>query len=377
VLRRKDRLALPEILDSWRKNVPEALPAPPPVKVLPGRAGRSPGAAAHSRGLWPGLLLGLCLLLLTVGLGIALGTKSLSPGQIWHALVSPTGTEADVIVRSLRVPRTALAVVAGAALGVAGALMQGHTRNPIADPVVLGVSAGAGLFVAGSIFLLGVTTLHGYIWFGFAGALLASSAVYLVGSRARGGATPVTLALCGAAVHALFTALTAGLLLLDQQALDTYRFWTVGSVAGRPIEVTWQMLPFVTTGLLLAAANARGLNALSLGEDVARALGVRIGVTRLTGMAAITLLTGAAVAACGPIGFVGLMATHVARSLTGPDYRWITAYAAVTGAVLMLGADILGRLVARPGELPVGIMLAFVGAPVFIQLVRRRRAVAV
>lgn len=308
-------------------------------------------------------------------LSIALGSKPLGLAEVWHGLWSPTGTEADVIVRSLRLPRTALAVVAGCALGVAGALMQGHTRNPIADPVLLGVSAGAGLFVAGGIFALGISTLYGYVWFGFAGALLAATVVHLVGTRARGGASPVTLALGGAAVHALFTALTSALLILDEQALELYRFWTVGSVAGRPAEITWQMLPFVVAGLVLAAANARGLNSLSLGEDIARSLGVRVGTERLIGMGAITLLTGVAVAACGPIGFVGLMAAHIARSITGPDYRWVLPFSGLVGIVLMVGADVLGRVVAMPGELPVGIMLAFIGAPVFIHLIRRRKPV--
>ncbi|GGS48758.1 MULTISPECIES: FecCD family ABC transporter permease [Actinokineospora] len=322
-----------------------------------------------------GLVVVAAAVLGVVLLSIALGSKALSLPEVWHGLWTPTGAEGDVIVRSLRLPRTALALVAGCALGVAGALMQGHTRNPIADPVLLGVSAGAGMFVAGGIFLLGVTTLYGYVWFGFAGAFLASAIVYFVGNRTRGGATPVTLALGGAAVHALFTALTAGMLILDEQALELYRFWTVGSVSGRPAEITAQMLPFVVAGLVLAAANARGLNSLSLGEDVARALGVRVGLTRLVGMAAITLLTGVAVAACGPIGFVGLMAAHIARSITGPDYRWVLLYSALVGMALMVAADVLGRLVARPSELPVGIMLAFIGAPVFIYLIRRRKPV--
>ncbi|MER5781691.1 iron ABC transporter permease [Streptomyces mobaraensis] len=317
----------------------------------------------------------MAALALAVLLSIGLGAEPLTPAQVWHGLWHSSGTEGDVIVRSLRLPRTVTALVAGLALGAAGALMQGHTRNPIADPVVLGISAGAGMGVVSSLFVLGVTSLYGYVWFGFLGAALAGASVYAAGTLARGGATPVTLALAGAATHALFTALTAGMVLLDRQALETYRFWTVGSVAGRPLELTVQALPFVAAGLLLAALNASGLNALSLGEDVARMLGVRIGLTRATGMAAITLLTGAAVAVCGPIGFVGLVGTHVARRLSGPDYRWIIVQAALVGAVLMLSADVLGRLVARPGELQVGIMLALVGAPVFIQLVRGRKAV--
>lgn len=317
------------------------------------------------------------LLALAVLLSIALGAEPLTPAQVWHGLWSPAGREGDVIVRSLRLPRTATALVAGLALGAAGALMQGHTRNPIADPVVLGISAGAGMGVVASLFLLGVSSLYGYVWFGFLGAAIAGTLVYTVGALARGGATPVTLALAGAAAHALFTALTAGMVLFDRQALETYRLWTVGSVSGRPADLTLQALPFIAAGLLLAALNTPGLNALSLGEDVARMLGVRIGLTRATGMAAITLLTGTAVAVCGPIGFVGLVGTHIARHLAGPDYRWIVTKAALAGAILMLTADTLGRLVARPGELQVGIMLALIGAPVFIQLVRRRQAVRI
>ncbi|WP_399552577.1 FecCD family ABC transporter permease [Streptomyces sp. YIM 98790] len=354
----------------------EALSAPRSGKAgPPGRQQKRQIAPERVRRRWAGLLVLLAVVTLTLLLSVALGTKPLSLSQVWHGLWFSTGTEGDVIIRSLRVPRTALALVAGAALGVAGALMQGHTRNPIADPVLLGISAGAGMCVVGSVFLLGITSLYGYVWFGFAGALGASMLVFLVGTAARGGATPVTLALAGAAAHALFTALTAGMVIFDRQALDTYRFWTVGSVSGRPLELTWQILPFIVLGLGLAAANAPGLNALSLGEDVARALGVRVGTTRAVGMAAITLLTGTAVAACGPIGFVGLVATHIARYFTGPDYRWILVYAALLGASLTTAADILGRLVARPGELQVGIMLALIGAPVFIYLVRRRKPV--
>ncbi|WP_229890487.1 FecCD family ABC transporter permease [Streptomyces mashuensis] len=317
------------------------------------------------------------LLALAVLLSIALGAEPLTPGQVWHGLWHASGSEGDVIVRSLRLPRTVTALVAGVALGAAGALMQGHTRNPIADPVVLGISAGAGMGVVASLFLIGVSSLYGYVWFGFLGAALAGTLVYAVGALTRGGATPVTLALAGAAAHALFTAVTAGMVLFDRQALETYRFWTVGSVAGQPLELTAKALPFVLAGLVLAALNTPGLNALSLGEDVARMLGVRIGPTRAVGMAAVTLLTGTAVAMCGPIGFVGLVGTHVARYFSGPDYRWIVAQAALIGAALMLLADTLGRLVARPGELQVGIMLALIGAPVFIQLVRRREAVRI
>lgn len=350
----------------------EALPAPPTKR---GRTRQVASESATRRGVWTVVL--VSGLVLAVMLSIALGAEPLSPGEIWHGLWHASGSEGDVIVRSLRLPRTVTAVVAGLALGAAGALMQGHTRNPIADPVVLGISAGAGMGVVASIFLVGVTGLYGYVWFGFLGAALAGAGVYAVGALTRGGATPVTLALAGASAHALFTALTAGMVLFDRQALETYRFWTVGSVSGQPLELTVKALPFIVVGLVVAALNTPGLNALSLGEDVARSLGVRVGLNRALGMTAVTLLTGTAVAVCGPIGFVGLVGTHIARYLSGPDYRWITAQAALIGAVLMVAADTLGRLVARPGELQVGIVLALIGAPVFIQLVRRRGAVRI
>ncbi|MQY02160.1 FecCD family ABC transporter permease [Actinomadura macrotermitis] len=350
----------------------KALPAPSRKR---GQVPRVAPERGRRRRAWTAALAGA--LLLAVLLSIALGAEPLGPGEIWHGLWHASGTEGDVIVRSLRLPRTVTALVAGLALGAAGALMQGHTRNPIADPVVLGISAGAGVGVVASLFLLDFTGLYGYVWFGLLGAALAGAGVYAIGALARGGATPVTLALAGAAAHALFTAITAGLVLFDRQALDTYRFWTVGSVSGRPLDLTLQALPLIAAGLALAALNTPGLNALSLGEDVARALGVRIGLNRALGMAAVTLLTGTAVAVCGPIGFVGLVGTHVARHLSGPDYRWIVAQAALIGASLMLAADTLGRLVARPGELQVGIMLALIGAPVFVHLVRRREGVRI
>ncbi|MGH3913199.1 MAG: FecCD family ABC transporter permease [Pseudonocardiaceae bacterium] len=317
----------------------------------------------------------LVLLVLVVLASLAVGAKAIPLGAVWDAIWSPTGTENDIIVRSLRAPRTMLGIGVGIALGMAGALMQGHTRNPLADPGILGVEAGAAFFVVVGIYALGVTSLFGYVWFAFAGAFAASVLVFVLGSLGRGGPTPVTLALAGVAVSFLLYALIQAMLLADLATLDAYRFWVVGSLAGRDAAVTAQVLPFLLTGLLLAVLNAPGLNLLSLGEDVARALGQRVATTRWTGLLAITLLTGSAVAACGPIAFVGLVVPHVARALTGPDHRWLLPAAGLSGAVLLLAADVIGRVVVRPGELQVGIVLALVGAPFFIALVRRRRLV--
>ncbi|MCZ2859013.1 FecCD family ABC transporter permease [Blastococcus sp. VKM Ac-2987] len=305
---------------------------------------------------------------------IAVGTRSIGVGDVWAALVdSSLGTEEAVIVRQLRVPRTVLGLMVGAALGLAGALMQGHTRNPLGDPGLLGVTAGASLAVVLAISALGITTPSGYVWFAFAGALTGTVLVYAIGSAGPGGATPVTLALAGAALSALLYALVRAILVSDQQTLDSFRFWVVGSLAGRDAGIAWQVAPFLAVGVLLALLNAPALNLLGLGEDVARGLGQRIWLARAVGLAAVTLLCGAATAACGPIAFVGLVVPHAVRALTGPDHRWLLPCSALAGAALLLVADVVGRVVARPGELQVGIVLALIGAPFFIALVRRRR----
>ncbi|MFF5208745.1 FecCD family ABC transporter permease [Streptosporangium sp. NPDC000396] len=315
-------------------------------------------------------------LAVTIVLSVTIGAKPVPPGDVWHALTAPTGTENDIVVRSLRVPRTAVGILAGIALGVAGALMQGHTRNPLADPGLLGVTQGAAFAMVLSIMVLGVTSLYGYIWFGLAGALIASVGVFALGMiGGRSGPTPVTLALAGTAVSAFLYALTSALVLMDEQAMDVFRFWQAGSIAGRGADIVWQVLPFIAAGLLLALFNAPGLNTLSLGEDVARALGQNVTLTRTVGVAAITLLSGASVAACGALAFLGLMVPHLARPLSGPDHRWLLPYSGLIGAAALLLADVIGRVVARPGELEVGVVLALIGAPFFIALIRRRRPV--
>ncbi|WP_433218800.1 FecCD family ABC transporter permease [Microtetraspora malaysiensis] len=309
-------------------------------------------------------------------LSVAVGAKSVPLGDVWHALWSPGGTESDIIVRTLRVPRTALGLLAGIALGVAGALMQGHTRNPLADPGLLGVTQGAAFAMVLAIIAFGVSNLYGYIWFGLAGALVASVGVFAIGSvGGRGGPSPLTLALAGTAVSAFLYALTSGLVLVNEQAMDVFRFWQAGSIAGRGAGVAWQVLPFIAAGLVLALANAPGLNALSLGEDVARSLGRNVTATRALGITAVTLLTAGAVAACGALAFVGLIVPHLARALSGPDHRWLLPYSGLLGAAALLLADVVGRVVARPGELEAGVVLALIGAPFFVALVRRRKPV--
>lgn len=329
------------------------------------------GLAGRRRRRVVGLAVLVALLLAVCAASITFGARTIPLGAVWDALVRPNGTETDIIVWSLRVPRTVMGVLAGLALGAAGALMQGHTRNPLADPGLLGVTQGAAFGVVLAVVVLGVDRLYGFIWFGFLGAMVASVAVFLLGAVGGRGATPVTLALAGAAVSALLYGLIAAVVLGNEQGMEIYRFWRVGSIAGRDFGLVGQIVPFLVAGLVLAVVNTPGMNTLALGEDVATALGQRVVRTRVVGVVAITLLVGAAVAACGPIAFLGLVVPHLARAVTGPDYRWLVPFSALLGAVLLLVADVLGRVLTGD-SFEVGILLAIIGAPVFIVLVRRK-----
>jgi iron complex transport system permease protein len=305
-----------------------------------------------------------------VAASLAIGAREFSLGEVWHGLLDPHAP-AYTVVRQTRLPRTLLGLLAGVALGLAGGVMQALTRNPLADPGLLGINAGASAAVVSAITFLGVTSLGGYVWFAFAGAGAVSALVWAVGGGRA--ATPGRLALAGAAVNAALYAYVSAVELLDTASLDTMRFWTVGSLAtARPSTVTG-VAPFVAAGVLLTAVLARPLNALALGDDAARALGARPTGTRAGAIVAVTLLCGAATAACGPIVFVGLMVPHLVRALTGPDLRRLLPYCAVLAPVTLLGADVLGRVLGRPGEVQVGIVTAVAGGPVFLSVVRRRR----
>ena len=318
-----------------------------------------------------GLLVSFGALALVAAASIAFGARSVPPGDVWHALFAHSGTESDVVIRELRLPRTLLGLLCGAALGLAGAVMQALTRNPLADPGLLGINAGAAAAVVTAISLLGVESLTGYVWFAFLGAAVIGVLVYaLGGSRA---ATPVRLALAGTALSAALHGYTQAVELLDTAALDRMRFWAVGSLAAANGDLVRQVLPFLLAGTLLALLLGRSLNAIALGDDAARSLGAGLGRTRALALLAVTLLCGAATAACGPVVFVGLIVPHLVRALTGPDLRWTLPYAAVLAPVLLLGADVVGRLVARPSELQVGIVTSLIGGPVFVHLVRRGR----
>jgi len=321
-----------------------------------------------------GLVTALVVLGFAVLLSIGVGSKPIPLGTVLEALFSYDTTLNDhLIVWELRMPRTLVGLMVGVALGLAGAVMQGVARNPLADPGILGVNAGAALFVVIGIYSFGVSSALGYVWFAFAGAAVTSVVVYLLGSMGREGATPVKLALAGAAISAFLASITTAILLIDVATLDQFRFWAVGSLAGRDEAIAGQLAPFIVVGAIMALVSGRVLNALALGDDVARSLGQRVGWARAFSAASVVLLVGAAVAAAGPIGFVGLTVPHVARAITGPDYRWVLPYSAVLAPILLLSSDVIGRVIARPGEVQVGIVTALIGAPFFIALVRRRK----
>ncbi|KOU65649.1 iron ABC transporter permease [Streptomyces sp. MMG1533] len=342
------------MVDSPPEQRAETAPAPPTRRAI-----RAIG------------LLGSVVILVLVALAsIAIGAKALSMGQVWHGLFQDTGTYGDVVVAD-RLSRTVLGLLAGAALGLSGAVLQALTRNPLADPGLLGINAGASAAVVTAITFFGVTSLSGYVWFAFVGAAAVGALVWFLGGSR--GATPVRLALAGTAISAALYGYLQAVMIMDDAALARMRFWTVGSLASASNSAILQVLPFLAVGTVLALSLARPLNAMEMGDDTAKALGANLNLTRALAMLSATVLCGAATAACGPIMFVGLMVPHVVRSFTGPDLRWILPYATVLSPVLLLGADVLGRVVARPSELQVGIVTAIIGGPVFIYLVRRRR----
>jgi iron complex transport system permease protein len=314
------------------------------------------------------------LLAIVVVASLFLGTRPVPVDAVLAALlgIGEPSTDAAVIAE-MRVPRTILGLTVGLALGLGGTLLQGVTRNPLADPGIMGINAGAAAAIVLGTAILGSVPVGATVPLAFAGAGLAVVVVYGIASFGREGATPVKLALAGAAITAGLMSLTTAIVLTDIEALDELRFWQVGALAGRYLPVVLQTLPFIAIGSIIALASGRALNGLALGEDVAVALGVRVRRTRIVLFATIALLCGAATAAVGPIAFVGLVVPHVARLVTGPDYRWILVYAAVLTPIVLLTADIIGRIVVAPSELQVGVVLGLIGAPVFVAIARSRR----
>lgn len=311
----------------------------------------------------------------TVIASLAIGNRAIDPMTVMAALGAyDDANPLHLMVRELRVPRTLLGILVGAALAVCGALIQAFTRNPLADPGILGVNAGASFAVTFAVGVLGFTTPGSYVPFALLGALVLTVLVYVLGSFGPSGATPMKLTLAGVALGAAFTGFTTAIVLQDRATLDVMRFWGVGSIGGRTLdELAWAG-PLIATGLLLGLLCARSLNTLALGDELAQALGTRIAHVRVLVIVAVTLLAGTSVAAAGPIAFVGIMIPHAIRWFTGPDQRWILAYSMIVGPAFLLLADILGRVALPNTELRVGIVTGLLGAPVLIALVRRTKA---
>lgn len=322
-----------------------------------------------------GLVAALITLVVVIAASLAIGARDMPISEVLGAFFAPTGSDDQLVVLELRLPRTVLGILVGMGLGLAGGLIQALTRNPLADPGILGVNAGASLAITIGVAFFGISSITGYIWFAFAGALVATVGVYVIGSAGRSRTVdPIRLTLAGVAVAAVLTGLTKAILLTNERAFDAFRSWDVGAIAGRDFDTITAILPFIGIGTVLALALSHSLNAVALGDDLAASLGTSVNRTRVLSIIAVTLLAGAATAAAGPIGFIGLMIPHIARWIVGPDQRWILGYSLVLAPILLLASDVIGRVVMKPGELQVGVVTAFVGAPVLIALVRRKKA---
>lgn len=338
-----------------------------PESLASGPAGRRPG---RLRALW--LAAAVVILGLLMLASVTVGARDVD----WADIVAALGGSADGFSEAAvakRIPRTLLAVLAGAALGVAGAVMQGVTRNPLADPGILGVNMGASLAVVVGMAFFGLTAANSFVWIAILGAGITALFVYAVGSLGRGGATPLKLALAGTAISAALASFISAVVLPRNDLAGGVRSWQIGGVGGGTFDAIGQVLPFLAVGFLVCLVTARSLNSLALGDELAAGLGERVALARGTAALGAVLLCGASTAVTGPIAFVGLMVPHACRLLTGVDHRWLLPFSAVAGAALVTAADVLGRIVARPAEIDVGIITALIGAPFFIWIVRRQK----
>jgi iron complex transport system permease protein len=321
-----------------------------------------------------GLVIALLLLTAVVFLSLMIGAKPLSIGVVWKALFSSSNSYNYAIIHESRIPRTIIALAVGPAFGLAGAVIQALTRNPLADPGILGVNAGAAFAVALAVGIFSVTSTSSYIWFALIGALIATIAIYFIGGGAgKKSPTPEQITLAGVAMAAALDGITTALSLMNSRAFAGMLNWRVGSLARKGLEDLWPIMPFLIVGILVALVIAPALNAIAFGDDRASSLGVNVGLIRIFGLISVTLLAGGATAIAGPIVFLGLMVPHCVRWFVGPDQPWIFLYSIVIAPLILLLSDIIGRVVLSTGEVPVGIITGFVGAPILLILVRRRK----
>lgn len=318
------------------------------------------------------LFLGLCVLA-----SLAWGSKNVGFSQAINTLLNSNDVSFAALVVRERIPRTIFGIMAGASLGISGALMQSITRNPIADPSILGVNTGASLFVVIGIAFFNINSANQYIWLALAGAGITAVVVYFIGSIGSGGTTPIKLALAGAATSAVLTSLVSAIILPRSDAMDKFRFWQVGSIGGATWDSIRLILPFVIIGLIISIAATPALNVLALGDEVATGLGVNIGVIRIICAVAGVILSGATTAIAGPIAFIGLMIPHTMRLIFGSNLNGIVPLSAIGGAALLIISDVIGRVIGSPGEVQVGIITAFIGAPILIMIARKAKVRAI
>lgn len=315
------------------------------------------------------VILSLCLIVVSA-LSILYGSKSVDMETLSDALFTNKESFSVSVVQA-RIPRTLFGILAGASLGVSGCLMQSITRNPIADPSILGINTGASLFVVVGIAFFSISSPSQYIWLGFTGAILTAILVYGIASVGQSGATPIKLALAGAATSMALMSLVNTIMLPNSQVMDSFRFWQTGSIGGAKWNMILVLLPYFILGLLLSFYLSSSLNTLALGDELATSLGINSKKVRAMAAFAGVLLCGATTALAGPIAFVGLMVPHIMRLLIGSNMHYLLPLSALGGSILLLGADIIGRVIASPAELEVGIITAILGAPVFIYIVRK------
>ncbi|MEK4974965.1 iron ABC transporter permease [Niallia sp. FSL R7-0648] len=319
------------------------------------------------------LVISIILIGISILASLAFGSRTVGWNEILDGLFHPEVQSHGANVVRQRIARTVFSLLCGAALGVSGALMQSVTRNPIADPSILGVNTGAALFVVCGISFFHIGTAGQYIWFALAGAILTAIFVFGIGSMGSGGATPLKLVLAGAATSAALSSLVMAIMIPRSNVMDQFRFWQVGSVGAGNWDSISIFIPFLVVGILIALFSAPGLNALALGDEAAKGLGVRTGTLRLVAAFGGVLLCGAATALAGPIGFIGLLATHVIRLIIGPDLRYIIPMSALAGAIILTISDVCGRIIGSPGELEVGVVTAFIGAPILILITMKAK----
>ncbi|BAZ43757.1 transport system permease protein [Chondrocystis sp. NIES-4102] len=319
-----------------------------------------------------GLIIGSLILCLTLLGSIYWGVVKIPITEIYRSFTAFDGSTNHLIIRTVRLPRSLIAIVVGAAASVAGAIMQGLTLNPLASPGILGINAGAALAVVSGTLIIGDVATNTSTWLALVGAAITAVAVYFLGSLGRGGLTAINLTIAGAAITAFISSITSGILIISQRTLEEIRFWLAGSVAGRDLNLVWQVLPYICIGLILGMAISKQLTLLSLGEDIARGLGQSTPSIKIIAAISIILLAGSSVAIAGPISFIGLIVPHLVRLIIGLDYRWILPYCAILGGIIVLIADTCGRLIIPPSELPVGLVMPLIGAPFFIYLINRK-----